>query len=240
MMKRLGSVIALAAVGVLATGLPAYAGANLQITEIWAGGLSGTEATSDWFELTNYGDMAATGLDGNLYYDDDSDDPTAEDQLFGIDTIAPGESVVYVVSWEDDFTLPSDVIDAFVAMWGAPNGNLSDVQIGYVDGGGGLGGGGDAVNIWDGPFVLSTLIDREQYSVDTQVESFVSSPDGTWDENTFAKFGKWGAYAGNSNASDGEDIGPPIGSPGKVVPEPGSIVLMILGMVGLARVRRRR
>ena len=77
---------------------------------MWVGGLDGTEATSDWFEFTNFGDMAAIGLDGNLYYDDNSADPTVDDQMFGVDTIAPGESVIYLTSWEDDWATAADAI----------------------------------------------------------------------------------------------------------------------------------
>ena len=210
---------------------PVCAAPNLQITEIWAGGLAGAEATSDWFELTNFGDMAATGLDGNLYYDDDSADPTKDDALVGIDTIAPGESVIYVVSWEDDWATSTDAIDDFIAMWG----NVA--QVGYVDGGSGLGDGGDAAWVFDGNTNAANLIDWEAYSVTTQEESFVSSPDGTWVENTFAQDGVWGAYQGNSNATD--DIGstPPIGSPGQV-PEPTGLALAVIGAALFAARRR--
>ena len=216
-----------------------WAASDLQITELWAGGLSGAEATSDWFELTNYGDSAATGLDGNLYWDDDSFDPTKNDPLLGIDTIAPGESVIYVVSFEtslpDPPVTPADAIADFVAMWGAPNGNLSGVQIGYVDGGSGLGGGGDVAVVFDGNAPDSVPIDFAAYSVTTQVESLVSAADGTWDGSTFAQNGVLGAYTGNFNATDDALSTPPIGSPGVVagVPEPSGIVLTILASLVL-------
>jgi hypothetical protein len=240
-MRKLTCFLALAAAGLIAH--PAVSSPNIQITEIWPGGIAGAEATSDWFELTNFGDMAATGLDGNLYYDDDSGDPTVDDQLFGIDSIAPGESVIYVVSWEDDFATSADAINAFTAMWGAPAGDLSGVQIGYVDGGSGLGGGGDAVAIFDGNTAgpPTNLIDFEGYDPPTQKESFVSNPDGTWVNNTFAQTGVWDAYAGNFNATDDEFSAPPIGSPGSVgsvVPEPSGIVLAALGMLVIAARRR--
>jgi hypothetical protein len=47
-------------------------------------GLPRSDATSDWFELTNLGDVAATGLDGKLFYDDNSDDPTAAVAILGL------------------------------------------------------------------------------------------------------------------------------------------------------------
>ena len=218
---------------------PVMAASNLQITEMWGGGLSGSEATSDWLEITNFGTMAATGLDGNIYYDDDSFDPTKDSALIGIDSIAPGESVIYVVSWEDDYATSADAIDAFTAMWGAPANDLSGVQIGYVDDGGGLGGGGDSAVIFDGNTVAATPIDFESYSVSTQVESFVSDADGSWVDNTFAQVGVLGAYESNFNATDAI-ASPAVGSPGTVgvIPEPSSIALAAMGLLALASRRR--
>lgn len=215
---------------------PVIAASDLQITEMWAGGLAGAEATSDWFELTNFGDMDAVGLDGNLFWDDDSFDATKNDPLVGIDTITPGESVIYVVSWEDDFATSADAINAFTAMWAAPNGDLTGVQIGFVDGGSGLGGSGDTAVIFDGNTSQANAIDFESYSVSPQLESFVSAADGAWTNNTFAQVGVLDAYAGNLPATD-EISSPPVGSPGTVgtvVPEPTGIALAVLGVLVLA------
>ena len=232
MMRRMGlaSFVLLAALLALGT-VPATASAafDLQITEIWAGSLPGAEYTDDWFELTNVGDMGATGLDGTLFFDDSHQDPTEDTALTGIDTIAPGESVIYLID-------PGAGASAFLDMWGP----LPGVQIGTVPGGHGL-GGGDEVNIYDGNLATAILLDSAAYSVDPQVESFVSAADGSWVENTFAQVGVLGAYAGNLNATDDPSVGPPIGSPGRIagVPEPGSIALMILGVAGVLACRRR-
>ncbi len=216
-------------------GQPAWAVSNLQITELWPGGLAGAEATSDWFELTNFGDMAATGLDGNLYWDDDSFDPTKNDPLVGIGTIAPGESVIYVVSWEGGFATSADAISAFSAMWDAPAGDLSGVQIGYVDGGSGLGGSGDVAVVFDGNTSAATPVDFAAYTAVSQEESFVSGFDGAWVDNTFAQVNVLGAYLGNNNATDDALSTPPIGSPGTVagVPEPSGIALAALALLSL-------
>jgi len=227
------SLIAAMATGMIGSG--AFATADLQITEMWGGGLSGTEATSDWFELTNSGTSAATGVD-SLSYDDDSANPEADDAMVGISTIAPGESVIFITSWEDDWATAADAILAFTTQWGAPNGNLAGVQIGYVDGGGGLGGGGDAVFIFDGNTAGANIIDTEGYSVSTSEPTFVSAADGTWTDNTLAQDGVLGAYLSNGLASDGVTL-PAIGSPG-VVPEPASLAL--LGLGGLVMLGRRR
>ncbi|MCA9264832.1 MAG: PEP-CTERM sorting domain-containing protein [Planctomycetales bacterium] len=198
----------------------AQAQPNLQITEMWPGGLPGNDATSDWIEVTNFGNAPATGLDGNLFYDDNSDDPLSADAMLGVDTIAPGESVVYLVAWENAFNnIQEDAVNAFLNMWSPP----TSLQIGTVDFGGGLGAQGDAANIFDGTTVDAMLIDREEYSGPTDERSFVSDASGNWIP-VRAQLGVLGAYQGNLSA---DDLGapPPVGSPG-IVPEPSSVFLL--------------
>ena len=75
----------------------ALAAFDLQITEIWPGNSVGDNLSEDWFEVTNFGDTPwVEANDGNLYFDDDSYDATTADLLFGVSSIAPGESVVFV------------------------------------------------------------------------------------------------------------------------------------------------
>jgi hypothetical protein len=226
-------VLPLSAVSILPA--PARAVVDLQITEIWPGGLAGAENTSDWFEITNFGDMAATNLLASpLHMDDDSAAFASSVELEGIDTIGPGESVIYLTDYEGGFGDLAGGTAAFLAMWGP----LPGVQIGGAPGSIGLGGGGDAVNIWDD---FATLLDSEGYSTAAALPSFVSNPDGTWVDNTFAQVDVWGAYEGNFGATSSISD-PPIGSPGTTgaIPEPSTMLLLLLGAVAAAFCGRRR
>jgi len=219
-------------VGAAALWLVVAAQANIVVTEIWPGGIAGAETTSDWFELTNYGaaDVAVSGW----YYDDNSNDPTSSDPIEGLTSIAAGESVILLASWEDDYAIVADAIASFEASWDVANA-LDNVQIGWVAGGGGLGGGGDAVHVYDGNTAGANTIATQTYIGPTAPASFVTAPDGTWN-NELAQVGLWGAYASALPASDAPGIGPAIGSPGRV-PEPASLALLSLGAV--AALRRR-
>ncbi len=208
----------------------ATANANIVVSEIWAGGLAGTEATSDWFELTNLGGAAVDPT--GWYYDDSTNDPTSDDPVLGLGSIAAGESVIVLTSWEDDFLTAADAITAFTAQWDVAS-SLSGVQIGYVDGGGGLGSGTDAVFIYDGNNAGANTLAAQQYVGPTLPASFVTDGAGNW-SNQAAVAGVLGAYESNFAASDGLTE-KAVGSPG-VIPEPGT--LMLLALAGLAVKRR--
>lgn len=205
--------------------------AEIVVTEIWAGGISGAETTSDWFELTNYGSMSVDPA--GWFYDDNSNDPTSNDPVLGLTSIAPGESVIVLASWEDGFANINDALSNFDTMWNV-NSALDGVQIGYAVGGSGL-GGTDEVYVYDNNVVGANVIASQGYTLPTAPASFVSQPDGTWN-NDYAIAGVWGAYESALPASDEPGIGPAIGSPG-LVPEPASLTL--LGLGALALIRRR-
>ena len=219
-------------------GLAAAASADitdLRITEMFPGQPTDPNGTSDWFELTNY--SANTVSTGGLFSDADSFDPTKDDALDAL-TLAPGESAVFLVSWEDDFTVASDAIDEFVAFWGLSG---SDVQVGVVNGGSGLGGGGDAAAIFAGNTAGAQIVSTAAFVGDvarstidyaavdpskvfrTPLDSAPSNAPLAW---AFESVG--GAGAGNETV---------FGSPG-AIPTPGAV--SVLGLAGLAAARRRR
>lgn len=212
--------------------LAAAAQAEIRVTEIWAGGLPGTESMPDWFELTNYGDTPVTP--NNWYYDDDSADPTANDPVLGLGAIAPGESVLVVVSWEDDWDTAADALATMNTAWNI-GGALDNLQIGWVDGGGGLGGSGDAVYVFEGNTTGAPIVATQEYALSTTEASFVINPDGTWNDD-YAQVGIWGAFESTIHASDHPDVGFAIGSPG-VVPEPASLMLLLASVALFARRR---
>jgi hypothetical protein len=130
----------------LAAAAPAFAAFQLEITEVWSGNFAAPDATPDWFEVTNRGSTAfvfgtGVGQDGNLYFDDESDDPLSSVQLQGVTSINPGETVVFVDNGAAG-------VSQFTAFWGAllP---ASLTKIGrYTNDSSGLSNAGDAVNLW--------------------------------------------------------------------------------------------
>ena len=133
----------------------AFSQINLQITEMFPGQV-GSDLTDDWFEIHNIGTTAwVSGVDANLYYDDESADPNAADLIIGITDIQPNERVIVVIG-------DANGVTTFTTIWGEVI-DLAGIEIGYTDGAG-LGGGGDTVNIWLGdPLNAGTIVDTEAY-----------------------------------------------------------------------------
>ncbi|MEO1649347.1 MAG: choice-of-anchor I family protein [Pseudomonadota bacterium] len=179
---------------------------DLRITEIFPG-QSGSDLTSDWFEITNTGTSAwVQGVDPNLFYDDESQDPTTADQIDGLATLAPGETAIVLVDSTD--------VAEFQSVWGAVV-DLTNVQIGTIANAAGLGGGGDAVALFadaagDG-VDLADLVDFASYP-DTAANDGAS-----FDviSERFSLEGVFGAVA--TTALGGNDADTPnVGSPGAV------------------------
>ena len=237
------------------------AASDLQITEIYAGTapktpmVAGTFDTSEWFEVTNFGDTAADLATNPVYYDDESADPTKNTQLLGVDSIAAGESVVFLLDWESDLDGADDAAklalarELFAEAWG----ELPGVQIGYCSNtAGGLGSNGDTMYIFDSNLAGANILDSEGYSrpaeVAQQPGTYVSQPDGTWNgadgnpgSNDIAGVDVPGWAANVQFGSDADGWITLSGSPGAVVPEPGTVTLLGMGLLGLlACVWRKR
>ncbi len=193
-----------------------FAAADFKITEAYTG-VSGSDGTPDWFELTNFGDM--TGNTGGLFYDDNSADPTNNYALPAFD-VDPGESVIVLIE-----AVAADV-NIFYAFWGL---TAADVQVG-ITGGGSLGQGGDAVNVFDGNLATSNLVDSLVYG------GALAGLNGTIEDNTGvgplanSVLGVNGAFA----SAGVSGIGTLIGSPG-IIPEPTSLLLIALGAFAIRR-----
>lgn len=219
----MNKLVAMSALALVSGG--AIAGTtDIRLTEIYMG-VGGNNGTSDWFELTNYG-TTAVSTEG-FFYDDDSFDATKNDALSTL-FIGAGESVVFLVSWEDDYTDAVDAIADFIAYWGA------GTQVGFVDGGSGLGGGGDAAAVFAGNTEDAALVASGTYTSSLAEQGatveFPSGPVGQ-----LSQLGVNGAYGSLLGA--GDTGAPIIGSPG-AVPAPGAAALLAMG--GLVAGRRRR
>ncbi|MAY22949.1 MAG: hypothetical protein CMC74_09230 [Flavobacteriaceae bacterium] len=181
------------------TALPTF---SFTITEIFSG-QEGTDLTEDWFEIENTGTTTwVSGVDPDLYYDDDSADPSAADVIQGLTDLAPGEHAIILITGN------SGDITTFTDVW-SPVIDLTGVEIGYADGSG-LGGGGDAVTLWVGDPTASAPVDNASYP-DT------AANDGQSYDVDLGEF----SVVGNANGAvetfalggDNNDV-PNIGSPG--------------------------
>ncbi|MGX1025010.1 choice-of-anchor I family protein [Psychroflexus sp. MBR-150] len=186
---------------------------DLQITEIFSG-QAGNDLTEDWFEIKNNGGVAwISGVDPDLYYDDESADATTADLIQGITDIQPGESVVVLITGN------TADITTFQNVWGEVL-DLSTVEIGFVDGAG-LGSGGDTVNLWLGDPLASSPFETASYP-DT------AANDGqSYDVElaTFSTVGNAnGAVASLQLGGDAADT-PNIASPGNAMPLPANLVI---------------
>lgn len=208
----------------------AVAAFDLQITEIWPGNEPGENLSEDWFELTNFGDMAFdSSVDGALYFDDDSADWEAADQLFynadGPVVIEPGESVVF----------SDGGLAGAVALFGLWSPELT-FTIGQYDGSG-LGQGGDGVAVFH---------DADMNGLDASdpVIDFETYPDANaTGGRSFDVYN--GVFSHPSYATLTTDLNDAfqsaIGTPGYLaaVPEPSSVIMVLLGAsLGALALRR--
>lgn len=198
----------------------------LRITEVMSQG-----DIRDWFELTNYGDTAATIT--NYRVDDNTFSVTNSLALNGITSIAPGESVIFIEGEVGD-----ELVDVatFKANWSLGSG----VQVGgYAGSGISFGSGGDSTTLFTntlanggtelpGPFGGAI---RVTFGTATTGTSFQWTYDSDGASLTAATLSTSGTTWLNGGTSM-------LATPG-LVPEPSAILLSGLGALGLISRRRR-
>jgi VCBS repeat-containing protein len=171
----------------------------IYITEVspWSSG-GGSPYGADWFELTNRG-TTAIDLTG-WKVDDDSASFASALVLSGITSIAAGESVIFIES-----ATPSTTIAAFSTAWFGSSTLPTGLQVGTYTGGGiGLGGGGDAVNIYD---ASGTLQANVTFGASTTGQTFNNAAGVNGAISTLSQVDVNGAARGIGDTSE-------IGSPG--------------------------
>lgn len=216
----------LAAALVAASSLTAHAQTGIRITEINSAGSSGQ---TDWFELTNFGPSAVTLT--NWKMDDNSASFSLGAVLNGVTSLNAGQSAIFLqpTSAGAFAAAQSSFLNAWFGSSVLPSGFL----IGYaVDGGIGLSGSGDAVNIYNGGGLLqaSLTFGSNAASAGRTFDNWAGL-----DNTTIATLSTVGVKGAFLSASGLE-----IGSPG-AIPEPSTYALLAgLSAFCFVAVRRKR
>jgi len=219
----------LALAAALATVCAPTAFAQIFITEVAPWGSGNSSYTVDWFELTNTG-ASAVDITG-WKIDDDSNAFGSAANLRNVTSIAPGQSVVFL-----DVAVANEAakLAAFTSAWfgaSAP----SNFAFGYYNGAGGLGTGGDAINIFNSTGSPQASV---TFGASDAVSPFQSFDNAAGLNNTaislFSEAGVNGAITAFDTTA--------VGSPGlTAVPEPSEYAAAFgVLSVGLAAWFRRR
>jgi hypothetical protein len=165
---------------------------KLIITEVAPWGSSITAYGADWFEVTNVG-SAAVDMTG-WTMDDISNEAALSAPIFGVGSIAPGQSVVLI---EGNITNAN----SFITAWFGTNPPAGFVIGTYSGSGVGLSTGGDAVNLFNASGAHVTGV---QFGASTNGVTFDNTA-GNATVSTLSVVGVNGAFM----AADGFEVGSP-------------------------------
>ncbi|MBT2800991.1 ExeM/NucH family extracellular endonuclease [Halomonas sp. ISL-56] len=182
--------------------VPGQRDIGLAITEIWSG-QSGADVTEDWFEITNRSNETLDFTTQPLCYDDDSADPEDAVEIQGLTSLSPGESAIVMVDGN------TESVAEFRSAWSNLQ-NIDSLKIGYAEDASGLGGGGDAVTLWQGdPRVDGNQVAMEAYP---DTDGFDAA---SWDVDlqAFTTTQSNGAVSSGALGGDNDDV-PAEASPG--------------------------
>ena len=200
----LGCGAALVAVGVLAPISPAQAAPNaIFVSEVapWSSGNSPVAA--DWFELTN-GTSSPVTLTG-WKMDDNSNSFALSVPLAGITTIAPGESVIYIVN--GSAALATTFRNTW---WGSAAASPAALQIGsYAGSGVGLSTAGDAVNVYNASGTLIFNVSFGSSTAPPGLKTFDNATGASGAISTLSVVSVNGAFNATTPASGSTETGSP-------------------------------
>ena len=201
--------------------------ASIRITEVMSSSAGTPTATSDWFEVTNYGSSAVSMSGWKM--DDNTFAIGNAVALSGISSIGAGESVIFIES------AAGVGVNSFKTFWGG----LSGVQVGYYSGSGiGFSSSGDGVILFNASAAEAT---RVTFGAATAGKTFYwgyNAATGVVDPSyngLVSSVGTIGTQVTFTSSGDTGSLGTAIGT--AAVPAPGAVAL--LGLAGLISRRRK-